>query len=187
MIFNFRISHNGPVSDQFWLRETADFQQAAAWVRQLPYRRNQARLDPLVLFLEGYGTCSTKHAALRRLAGEQQQDGVQLCMGMFRMNRDNTPRVAAVLDRYGLAYIPEAHNYLRIDGAIYDATRPGASAADFEPELMEECIISPDQIGEFKVNYHKMFINRWLEQMALPYNAGALWTIREACIAALSR
>jgi len=186
MTFNFSIRNSGPVSDQFWLREIADFEQALIWVRQLPYCRNTDKMNPIILFTEGQGTCSTKHAALRRLAREQGQQQVQLCMGIFRMNRENTPRIAAVLDRYGLPYIPEAHNYLRIDGLVCDATRVNASAADFEPELIEECIIDPEQIGDFKVSYHKAFLSRWLEQVALPYHADELWTIREACIAALS-
>lgn len=186
MRFNFTINAPGPVSEQFWLHEADDFQQAEAWVRLLPYRRNTDRMHPLVLFREGCGTCSTKHAALYRLAQEQDRKEVQLYMGVFRMNRYNTPKVAPVLDRYGLAYIPEAHNYLRVEGAILDATRLNTSAGDFEPELMEECVTGPEQIGADKVSYHKAFIERWLPTVALPYNTAELWAIREACIAALS-
>lgn len=185
--FNFRIEKNkGPVSDHFLSEGIHDFQQAAGFVRQLPYRRNTDKTDILILFREACGTCSTKHATLRLLAAEQGVDKVVLYMGIFRMNRMNTPLVTPVLDQYNLPYMPEAHNYLKIEDIILDCTCSDAAALDFEPELMEELIIEPEQIGFFKVQYHKAFIQKWQEQAALPYSPEALWEIREACIAALS-
>ncbi len=187
MTFNFRIMEGrGTVSDSFLSEGVADFQQAAEFVRGLLYRRNTDKSDPLILFREACGTCSTKHATLSLLAKEQGYSTVVLCMGIFRMNRVNMPPVTPVLDRYNLAFIPEAHNYLRIAGSIFDCTGIDISGGDFERELMEELTIEPVQIGNFKVGYHKAFIQKWQEEASIPYSPEALWDIREACISALS-
>lgn len=187
MTFNFTIMEGkGPVSDSFLAEGITDFQQAAHFIRRLPYRRNSDKTNPLILFREACGTCSTKHATLLLLAVEQGCKKVVLCMSIFRMNGNNTPLVRPVLDRYQLPFMPEAHNYLRISGTILDCTGTHTSANDFEPELMEEFVIEPDQIGVFKVQYHKAFIQKWREQASLSYSPEALWEIREACIAALS-
>lgn len=187
MKFNFNIERDkGLVSDRFLAAGMIDFAAAARYIRQLPYRRNKDKTDPVCVFEEACGTCSTKHAVLRRLAAEQGQEGVQLFLGIFRMNRTNTPRVIPVLERYNLPYIPEAHNYLRIGGHIEDCTRNGSSAKDFEAELLEEQLITPEQVDAYKVTRHKAFIRQWQQETASPYSAEELWKIREACIAALS-
>jgi hypothetical protein len=50
-----------------------DYRSAAEFVSRLPYGRNTVT-DPLVVLIEGRGTCSTKHALLYRLAVELKLD-----------------------------------------------------------------------------------------------------------------
>jgi hypothetical protein len=187
MAFNFKlVTGKGLVSEAFTANPCIDFNQAADFVKQLPYARNTDKTDPHILFKEGCGTCGTKHAALCRLAQEQGHDEVVLWMGIFRMNRINTPRVVPLLDKFQLPYIPEAHNYLRINGSILDCTWSNSSASNFENDLLEEIIIQPDQIGAYKVSWHKNFLKTWCNDQKLQYTPEEIWDIREKCIAALS-
>jgi hypothetical protein len=186
MAFNFKLEQGkGLVSEAFINNQCVDFNQAADWVKHLRYGRNIVKEDPLILFKEGCGTCGTKHAALCRLAQEQGHEDVELWMGIFKMNRINTPRVVPVLDEYQLPYIPEAHNYLRINGSILDCTWFNSSARNFENDLLEEIKIQPDQIGAYKVSWHMKFLKKWCNDQKLRYTPEGIWDIREKCIAAL--
>jgi hypothetical protein len=78
--------------------------------------------DPLIVLIENRGTCSTKHALIRRLAMEQDLD-IALVLGMYEMTEQNTPGIGNVLRKYGLAMLPEAHCHLRTSGKRIDLTR----------------------------------------------------------------
>jgi hypothetical protein len=187
MAFNFNlVPGKGLVSDAFINNRATDFNEAADYVRHVPYGRNTDKKDPLILFKEDCGTCGTKHATLCRLAQEQGYDEVELWIGIFRMNRINTPRVVPILDKYQLPYIPEAHNYLRINGSILDCTWSYSSAGNFESDLLEEIKIQPDQIGAYKVSRHVSFLMEWCDDQHLQYTLEEIWDIREKCIVALS-
>lgn len=181
----FPLSARGPVTELFIERGITDFSAALAHVRHLPYGRNSGKEDVAVALREGRGTCSTKHALLKALADEHGVEGVRLILGLYRMTEANTPGVGAELHAAGLDYLPEAHVYLRIDGSVMDCTTTG-SHGDFLADLIEETDIRPDQIGEQKVAYHRRYLSAWCER-----NFGGtpdeLWTVREACIAALAR
>lgn len=184
---SFSITSPGPVSTAFRKAGAVDFQSAAQWVRALSYRRNKDKSDPLVLFAEGCGTCSTKHAALRRLALENDRPELRLMLGLFRMNARNTPKIASVLQEYGLSYLPEAHNYLRIGDDILDCTTSRSSPDDFLPDLILEKELEAGQVYREKIRIHQDFLAQWLaDNPQIPYTPGKLWQIREACIAALS-
>jgi hypothetical protein len=60
--------------------------------------------------------------------------------------------------------MPEAHNYLRVEGKILDCTRKNSSENDFINELAEEIEINPNQITDFKVQYHQEFLKKYLLQ-----------------------
>jgi len=184
---DFTITSNGIVSKQFTALGIHNFSAAAAYIKALPYGRNADKLNPLSVFSDGCGTCGTKHAVLKRLADENNFKGLELVTGIFRMDIKNSPKVALVLLHYNLAYIPEAHNYLRYKGSILDYTFPGDGTFNFESALMEEIVVNPEDIGAAKVALHKTFLAQWLpENPEISYNLDTVWNIREACIKALS-
>jgi hypothetical protein len=135
---------------------------------------------------EQKGTCSTKHAFIKQLAIEAQQEAVQLCLGIYQMNEANTKGVGKVLNNYNLDYIPEAHSYLKIDGNIIDITHPKSNKTLFVNSLLKEEAIQPQQISTYKVNWHQNFLKQWLTTAQLPYSFQEIWNIREECIASLS-
>lgn len=187
MAYDFPIRSAAPASSRFLEKGIGTFAAAAGFVRALPYGRNADKHDPLAVFAEEKGTCSTKHALLCRLARENGHDEVQLMLGLYRMNARNTPKAAAVLQENGLEYLPEAHSYLLINGVTLDCTGIATSADWFRPDLIQEISIDPEQIVDFKVDWHRQQLVRWLEaQPQVPYDLEALWQIREACIRALS-
>ncbi len=184
---NFDIKPVGAISTAFLTRSISTFAEAARFISQLPYGRNGNKTDLTTLFTDNCGTCSTKHALLKQLADENTFAGLQLITGLFRMNADNTPKIAVTLQQHRLQYIPEAHNYLRWNGQILDFTTRTSKPADFVAELIAETEIQPSQIGAFKVAYHKQYLASWLaEQKGLDLNLEELWAIREQCITDLS-
>jgi hypothetical protein len=185
--FNFPIRSAGRISTLFRERGVNDFQQAAELIRGLPYRRNSVKNDVAIALLESCGTCSTKHSALAFLAIENDADEVKLMIGIFRMSKQNTPAIGDALGQHGLEYIPEAHNYLRVNGEVLDFTVRPPKEIRFIDDLVSEIEIAPDQVGEFKISYQKKTLAEWLEknpQVQLSFEE--LWKIREQCIANLS-
>lgn len=187
----FPIQAAGPASLQFLRTGIRNFHDALQYVRGLPYSRTTDQADLSRVIGEGRGTRSSKHALLALLAEESGfggPRGIQLVLGIYRMNGTNTPGSGPVLAAAGLKYVPEAHCYLQWEGAGHDFTIPTATPAHFESSLMEEHIISPLEATTTKKDYHQNFLRQWMkEQPGLKLSFDELWTVREACIEALAQ
>lgn len=180
--FNFPIHSQEKISSCFSEKGITDFSEAAAFIRSLPYRRNSSKTNPEIIFAENCGTCSTKHAVLALLASENKIPGVKLMLGIYRMNGNNTPATGNTLKKYKLDYIPEAHNYLRINGTVFDCTGISSTENSFENDLMEEIEIRAEQIGDFKIKYQQGFIQNWIKENQIIFSPEEIWKIREECI-----
>jgi hypothetical protein len=179
---NFRIQEKGSISALFLEKGLLDFAAATAFVAKLPYRRNTNKNDLCAVFEEACGTCSTKHALLAELATENDFRGIDLILSIFQMNANNTPKIAETLNQNGLKFIPEAHNYLRYQNQLLDFTTPHP-AYSLEKEILIELKIKPSQISSFKVDFHRQYLKRWLEEnQQIPFSLNELWSIREKCI-----
>jgi hypothetical protein len=179
----------GPVSAEFISRGITDFRAAGRYLQGLPYGRTVERADFRAVLREGKGTCSTKHALLAALAYEQDLP-VVLRLGIYDMHERNTPGVGAVLTRYGLASLPEAHCYLTHDGRRIDVTRSGAVPTEPITQLLYEEAIVPEQIGDYKVTRHRQYMQTWVNNNAESVRGRSfeeVWRIREECIAALAQ
>ena len=180
---------DGFVTAAFLRLGMRDLRAAAKYVSSLTYGRNTHLDDPLIVLSEGRGTCSTKHALLRRLAIEQHLD-IALVLGIYEMTEKNTPGVGNVLHRHGLTALPEAHCFLRTAGCRIDVTRevdqiPSEAISCF----LHEEDIDPMQITDYKTALHKKFLSKWTaEHDGLDGRSLTdVWNIREECIAALSK
>ena len=180
---------DGDVSAAFLQAGALDYRAAARFVSLLRYGRNTDPTDPLIVMRERSGTCSTKHALLRRLAVEQGMN-VALVVGIYGMHERNTPGIGRVLNRHGLVILPEAHCYLRFRGKRIDITRP-INAVSAEPisHLLQEKDIAPEQIGDYKTALHREFLRQWIAEAGgrNGRSVDELWRIREECIEALSQ
>jgi hypothetical protein len=155
-------------------------------LRALPYGRNANRVDSSLVFIEGKGTCSSKHAALKSIAMEQEMDQVKLVLCIYKMNSSNTPGIGSHIDDAQLEYIPEAHCYLDVDGEKIDLTTVASSLEKIKNDILYEEFISPNQVSEYKVNTHKKYVQDWLASENIEKTFEEVWSIREHCIAALS-
>ena len=178
----------GPITAPFRAAGVNDYRSAARYIGRLPYGRNANLDDPLAVLIESRGTCSTKHAFLRRLAMEQNI-AAKLVVGIYEMSDRNTPGICLVLERYGIARLPEAHCYLNYCGKIIDVIRELATVpVEAISHFLHEEEIAPNQIGAYKVDLHRRFLRHWMEQSgaAATHTLDQLWRIREQCIVALS-
>lgn len=184
-MIDFKIDSIKPVSQYFIQLGYPQFATAANFIKNLPYQRNADKNDILSVVKDKYGTCSTKHAVLAALVAENNQ-GLDLVLGVFKMDANYSNAVGEILAKYHLPYIPEAHNYLMLEGTRYDYTNTTSSPKDFEDKLITEQNITPNQITDYKVQFHKEVLQKWIEEENLPYSLAEIWAIREKCIAALS-
>ena len=175
----------GEVTSQFIALGITAFRSAARLLYQVPYGRKSDRADFRLVLPEHCGTCSTKHALLAALAAEQELP-VHLTLGIYEMTDWNTPGVGAVLEKYEMAFVPEAHCYLTYDGIRIDVTREVASAKESITRFLHEERITPSQIGAYKVAMHQAWMREWVARTMPNRDWQSIWQIREDCIAALS-
>lgn len=184
---DFEIKSKGQISKEFIDRNILTFQQASLFVRHLAYGRNTDKNNLASVFTDNCGTCSTKHALLKRLAEENNFEAIKLIVGLFKMNGSNTPAISETLQKNQLEYIPEAHCYLKFEDQIIDLTKVNSKPTDFLDDLIEEIEISPEQITDYKVNYHKSYLSIWLDKNEqINLSLQEIWKIREQCIQDLS-
>ena len=182
---NFKIQPLGEVSIKFLALNCSDFQSACEFIAQFPYKRNLYKEDVLCVFKDNGGTCSTKHAVLRKLAMEQNQLDVKLMLGIFKMDVIYSSKIQATLEKHQLEYIPEAHNYLKIGTEYFDFTTPNSNYESFQSSILVEQEIEYNEITTEKVAIHKAFFENWLTQEKLDFSLSEIWLIREQCISDL--
>ncbi|SHF40225.1 hypothetical protein [Chryseobacterium takakiae] len=185
---NFKIQKDkGIVSEQFLNRNIHDFYSACHYISMLPYKRNTDKHDILCVFNDSGGTCSTKHAVLRKLALENDAAEIKLILGIFKMDAGYTGKIKNTLEKFNLEYIPEAHNYLKIEQTYYDFTKANSNYHDFKNKLLIEKEIEYNQIVEEKSAFHQDFFKNWINTENLNYSLHKIWEIREQCIQDLQK
>lgn len=185
---NFAINKNkGIISEEFLNKNILDFHSACKYVSELPYKRNSDKNNIKCIFDDLGGTCSTKHAALRKLTLENHQSNVKLILGIFKMDAEYTFKIKNTLDKFSLNYIPEAHNYLKIDDEYFDFTKPNSEYSQFKNKLLVEKEIEYNEIMVEKISFHKNFLKNWISDENLSYSLDEIWEIREQCIRDLQK
>ena len=163
-----------------------NFEEIIKKVKHVPYGRNSNRYDFSLVLSENKGTCSSKHAFLKDFADSNDIGNVKLYIGIFKMNEVNTPKLGDLLSKNAINYIPEAHCYLKINGIPLDVTTSEPFYDKIKEEILEEIEIIPKQVSDFKVDYHKAFLKKWIEETNQNYTFGKIWDLREQCIQKLS-
>lgn len=185
-MINFKIESTEPLSQTFKALGIVDYRQACEYIKQLPYKRNKDRDNLLNVLEEEKGVCSTKHAVLRKLALENNHPEVELVLGIFKMDADYAPAIRSTLEQAGLDYIIEGHTYLKYNNEFYDYTTVTSDYKLFKDKVISEEIYEHNQIGDFKINLHRVAIHKWLDiTPTISYSLDEIWNIREQCIADL--
>ncbi len=162
-----------------------NFQETIYFVKQIPYGRNSNRKDFSLVISENKGTCSSKHAYLKDFANKNNIPNVQLFIGIYKMNEQNT-NIEKILSEHKIDFIPEAHCYLKIDQKIVDVTSKNSNFDKIRADLIQEIEIEPFQVSDFKIDYHQIFIRNWLIETKSNFTFDEIWKIRETCIEKLS-
>lgn len=157
------------------------------FTQKLPYGRNQNREDFSLVIKENKGTCSSKHSFLKKIADLNNFDNVNLFLGMYRMNNLNTPKIGDTILKSGLEYIPEAHCYLKLNNKRIDITNSNADIENLICDIIQEIEIEPEQVNTFKVDYHKKYIQNWINENGIKMDFEKVWKIREQCIKKLEQ
>lgn len=105
------ISEIGVVSTTFGNLNIESFHAACQYVHDVPYGYNSTREDILILFKEGYGSCTTKHAVIATLA-EELCIPVHKMIGIYAMTEDIVSGTQVILEKYHIPYLPMIHCYL---------------------------------------------------------------------------
>lgn len=163
-----------------------DFIELIEKVKHIPYGRNSNRYDFTLVISENKGTCSSKHAFLKDFANKNNIPNIKLYIGIFKMNEENTSKIFPLLSENQINYIPEAHCYLKVDGIPLDITTSESFYAKIKNDILEEIEIEPIQVANYKVNYHKDFLKKWIIETSQNITFNEIWTIREKCIQKLS-
>ena len=162
------------------------FKELIDKVKNIPYGRNANRYDFSLVLSENKGTCSSKHAFLKDFADKNEIENVKLYIGIFKMNEVNTQKLGDLLTKNNINYIPEAHCYLKINQIPVDATTSDSFYDKIKQDIMEEIEILPNQVSDFKVEYHKAFLKKWIKETNQNNTFEEIWRIREQCISKLS-
>lgn len=185
-MINFKIESTEEMSIAFKELGIDDFKQACEYIKLLPYKRNKDRDNLLNVIIEQKGVCSTKHAVLRKLALENNHPKVELILGIFRMDAEYAPAIKTTLEKANLDYIIEGHTYLKYNNEFYDYTTVTSDYKLFKDKVISEEIYEYNQIGDFKINLHRVAIQKWLDITPIIfYSLDEIWNIREQCIADL--
>ena len=158
------------------------WEELVSMVKSLPYGRNSNRTDFKLVITEQKGTCSSKHSFLKKIADLNGVQNVKLILGMYKMDKNNTPNIGNALNNNSIDYIPEAHCYLQIEGLRIDITNEQSDFKKVEKDIIQELEIQPEQVAEFKVEYHKNYIKDWISNNDIEYSFEEVWKIREHCI-----
>lgn len=156
------------------------------FVKALPYGRNSNRTDFELVIIEKKGSCSSKHSLLKKVADLNDIPNIKLILGIYKMNQKNTPNIGNVLIENAIDFIPEAHCYLNVEGKRTDITTFQSDFERLEKDILQELEIQPEQVAEFKVEYHKDFLKNWVSENNVKLNFDEIWRIREKCIANLT-
>jgi hypothetical protein len=112
---------NGTMTAAFLALGIRSFREACDYVHRLPYGYNSNRDDPMMLFKEAKGTCTTKHAVIATLATELDLP-VTKRIGIYAMTEGLVAGAQNIIDRFKLPYVPMIHCFLAYDDTLVDLT-----------------------------------------------------------------
>ncbi|MEB3358557.1 MAG: hypothetical protein VKK04_17655 [Synechococcales bacterium] len=155
------IQPNAPISLIFLERGVSSLQAACRYVKAMPYGVNTNSEDSLILFAEGQGTCTTKHGAIARLAQELNIP-VYKNLGFYRLNDAIVTGVNAILQPYGLCFIPQIHCFLEYSNYRIDLTEGNCNGKNQTIEDYDFVVrVSPDISHAEERRYYLEYLQRY--------------------------
>ena len=112
---------DGEISQIFIDLGITSFQEACQYIHELPYGYNSTYEDKFILFKEGQGSCTMKHATAAGLAHELGLP-VHKTIGVYKFTDEITEGAGEICAKYSLPYIPLTHCFLLYEGQMVDLT-----------------------------------------------------------------
>ncbi len=156
------------------------------YIKDLPYGRTINRTDLSLVIVERKGSCSSKHALLKKVVILNKVPNIKLILGLYKMNSNNTPKIGNVLNKNNIDFLPEAHCYLIVNGERIDYTSRNSDFNRIKNDVLFEKEIEPHEVAKFKVEYHKTYLKTWIKEQRIPFSFDEIWSLREQCINNLS-
>lgn len=183
---DFKLASRDAFTEHARTKGVETWNELIDFIKYLPYGRTSDRTDLGLVFIEQKGTCSSKHAVLKTIADLNHIPNIDLVLGMYRMTESNTPNIGTVLTDNSIAYIPEAHCYLKMNGRRIDLTTHRSDIKNIEDDLIQEELVTPRQVVHDKIPHHKEYLKFWLKETGSKFEFDHIWHIREQCIENLS-
>lgn len=150
------IVDKGPMARTFMDMGMADFHHACRYVHELPYGYNADRDDPMILFKEKKGSCTTKHAVIATLAAELEIV-IDKNIGIYAMTESLVTGAQRILDRHRLPYLPMVHCFLVSEGHRVDLSQgnPNGKNGPIDDFLYTEKVIPNISAKDEYLRYRK--------------------------------
>lgn len=159
---NKEINGSGSISKKFIELGVDDFHHACRWVKDLPYGYNSNHDDPLIIFMERRGICTTKHGAIAMLAQEIGLN-VHKMLGFYKLNEQIVSGTGKILDKYGLNYIPQIHCFLSFQMNFVDLTEDNCHGKNKQPDEFDAIFrVRPDLSEMEELEYYKLGLEYYL-------------------------
>ena len=115
------ITASGVVAKTFIDLGIHSFSEACRYVHALPYGYNSDRDEPMIMFTEKMGSCTTKHAVIAALAAEMGLPVTKM-IGLYPMTEEIVTGTDRILETHGLPYVPMVHCFLTSGDTRVDLT-----------------------------------------------------------------
>ena len=116
-----KIEPKGMISEKFLALQVYSFKDACMYVHHMDYGYNTDYEDPLILFKEGQGTCTSKHGVIATLAVELDIPLVKN-VGIYKFTEAISTGAQTILDEFHIPYVPMVHCFLMYQNLKFDLT-----------------------------------------------------------------
>jgi len=123
---NIDLKQGKTVSDIFLSINIKSIKSAAYYLKRLNYGYNSEIDNPLILFKENRGNCTTKHAVFALLAGEYGLP-VYKTVGIYKLTEKIVTGINHILTKYNIPYLPFTHCFLTYKKLKIDLTEGNCS------------------------------------------------------------
>ncbi len=172
----------GPASRAFHHRGSTSVHAAAAWLRDLPYAPSR-RTGHLRVFEDGFGDCTSKHAAFIALSKELDLV-VGLVWGVYALDASLVPEVEPVLAEAGLPFVPNIHCFLQADGPFIDLTQGNCTGKSRQVERYLALFPASHRGGERPVRLAMAQLLTATDSRFAGCSASRLSQVAERCVEA---
>jgi hypothetical protein len=150
------ITSVGLISNKFLELGVTSFKEACLHVHNMEYGYNSDKDSKMILFIEGKGSCTTKHGVIATLAEEL---GIPLYkkVGIYKFTEEISTGTDEILKKYNLPYVPMVHCFLVYKDFKFDLTEGNNNGKNTSIEEF----IHEEKVIPFitRVDEYKLFIN----------------------------